>query len=396
MVASCIFALSLINLNPQIQEMVNCTSPDSIISSVQRLQDFITRCPVHDSCFAAADWIQSKFLDIGLDSVYRDSFTWTYVVPPNIVGVKRGVLFPESCYSIICAHYDAYAPIAHPDTARGADDNGSGVAAVIETARVLSSYQFDYGIRFIAFSNEEFGSIGAEHYASNALLAGDDIMGVFNFDMIGYSDALPESVEVEADPFCEPLVDLYIACADTYTTLLTTKRIFMASGDAFPFSERGYQAITMVEDWPLTNPYFHWLAADTIGSGFNDLSFCTEVIRAGIASLATLAHPVGIVEKQDSEVVPWCVMRIAPNPFTTETDIRYQITDVGEYAHLEIFDASGRLVRSFSLLPSAVGHQSSVRWDGTDGVGRQLGNGVYFLKLRSENCSAAEKLLLIR
>ncbi len=390
-----IWMLVLVNVNPQIQEMVDNVSQDSILACVQRLQDFITRYPTHDSCFAAADWIQSEFLAIGMDSVYRDSFTWTYVVPPNIVGIKRGIVYPESCYTLVCAHYDAYSP--NPDSARGADDNGSGVAAVLEAARVMSNYQFEYNIRFIAFSTEEFGDIGSEHYASNALLNGDSITGVFNYDMIGYSDALPESIEVIAEPFCEPLIDLFIACADTYTTLYATKMIDAGFGDAYQFSIRGYQAITMIEDWPLTNPYYHW--RDTIGSGFNDLDLCTEVARAGIASLASLAIPVGIMETEVPVITQRDVIIITPNPFHDRVKIQYTLHDNGLLTGtsiLCIYDATGRLVKSFKQVSGTQNRETCVYWDGYDDANRRLNSGVYFLTLQAGDHSITRKILFVR
>ena len=56
--------------DPIVQEIVDLISPDSILSFVQRLQDFRTRYSPTDSCAAAADWIASKFEDYGCDSVF--------------------------------------------------------------------------------------------------------------------------------------------------------------------------------------------------------------------------------------------------------------------------------------------------------------------------------------
>ncbi|UCG30932.1 MAG: M20/M25/M40 family metallo-hydrolase [candidate division WOR-3 bacterium] len=390
----CIFVI--ISINPKIQEMVDSVSSDSILATVQRLQNFVSRDVMHDSCFAAADWIQNRLNSYGLDSVYRDSFEWTYVVPPNIVGIKYGTVFPDIYYAVICGHFDSYSP-SH-DSAPGADDNASGVAAVLEAARILGNYPFEYSIRFIAFSTEEYGDIGSEHYASEAVSSGDTIIGLFNFDMIGYSNAYPESVEVCGDTFNEPLIDLYIACADTYTTLLATKRLGLPMGDAWQFSTRGYQAATLIEDWWITNPYYHW-GADTIGMGFNDLAFCTEITKAGIAALASLSKPTGIAETDHLTVPKSTVILISPNPFSNRTNITYTIHDAGytmTNTTVKIYDAAGRLVKSLHPVSRIPHGESNIFWTGDDDAGRELGSGVYFLKLDSGDYAATEKLMLIR
>jgi flagellar hook assembly protein FlgD len=84
------------------------------------------------------------------------------------------------------------------------------------------------------------------------------------------------------------------------------------------------------------------------------------------------------------------------------TDIRYTIQEANqnisgsagrtpEYQKpgIEIYDVSGRLVKSFD-------HESTIRWDGTDQSNRQLGSGVYFVKLTSGEFEETRKVLLVR
>ncbi|UCC11825.1 MAG: M20/M25/M40 family metallo-hydrolase, partial [candidate division WOR-3 bacterium] len=302
-------------------------SPDSILANVQRLQDFVTRNSYHDSCYAAAEWIFDKFVGLGLDSVYCESIPTSPPIPPNIVGIKHGTMYPDSCYTIICGHFDALVPFL-PDTAPGADDNASGVAAVLEAARIMNEYQFEVNIRFIALSNEEQGMDGSWFYAWNASQQGHDIHAVYNMDMIAYVDAHPESVDVCGDTFCEPLIDHFIACADTYTTLLTAKRLGLVLADEWPFQFYGFQAILTIEDWPETNPHKH-TPADTIGAGFNNLTFCTEVVMANIAALASSSVPVGIVEKEKYHAKKIVLYpTIVTGVFMLPTDKKYSIYDI--------------------------------------------------------------------
>jgi len=279
--------------NPLVQTIVDQVDPDSVLSVVQRLQDFVTRYSTHDSCDAAADYIASKFSDYGCDSVYFQYHTTGHA--PNVVGVKTGTLYPDSIYPVICGHFDATSYLS-PNIAPGADDNASGTASVIEAMRVMRDYQFEYSIRYIAFSGEEFGLYGSYYYASLARSQGDSILGVLNADMIAYVNAQPESLEVIAkisNPPCEPFADFIIAAADSYTTLLTRKRMVTsaANSDHHPFWQNGYLAVCNIEDSPLANPYYHE-PGDTIGAGYNNNAFCTEVVKAQVAALSLMARPL--------------------------------------------------------------------------------------------------------
>ena len=270
-----------------IQEIVNRVNPDTVLSFVRRLQNFRSRYSTHDSCFAAANWIRNKFIEYGCDSVYFQYHTSGYA--PNVIGIKRGVLYPN-IYAIIDGHFDATSNQA-PNIAPGADDNASGTAAALEASRVMKDYQFEYSARFIAFSGEEQGLYGSTYYANNARQQGDSILGVLNGDMIGYVDAAPENCDVLTNSANVPFADFFVACADTYTNLLTVKQTLSSiPSDIQPFYDNGYHGLCNIEDYWPTNPHYH-RTSDTIGAGYNNNAFATEVIKAEIAALAELIKP---------------------------------------------------------------------------------------------------------
>ena len=115
------------------------------------------------------------------------------------------------------------------------------------------------------------------------------------------------------------------------------------------------------------------------------------------------------VEEAKTDYVTIVRLGAMPNPFSKLTNIRYSILarpasqgeagDTGysiENPTLRIYDASGRLVRSFNQ-ESSIGNQGSVvSWDGTDAAGKQVLAGVYFVTLEAGNMRAREKLLLVR
>jgi Zn-dependent M28 family amino/carboxypeptidase len=90
---------------------------------------------------------------------------------------------------VISGHYDSRCTGAIDATcdAPGADDDGSGVAAMMEAARVMSQHTFDATIKFITVAGEEEGLYGSAHFAADAKAQGMDIEGMLNNDIIGAS-----------------------------------------------------------------------------------------------------------------------------------------------------------------------------------------------------------------
>lgn len=392
--------LPRVSYNETVAEILALVDADSILAKVQRLQDFVTRLSIHDSCLAAAYHIHDRFTTLGLDSVFFQYHTTGHA--PNVIAVKRGTLYPDSIYAVICGHFDSYA-FYSPNFAPGADDNASGASAVLEAARVMRDYDFEYSIRYIAFSGEEYGMYGSGHYAQQARAQGDSILGVINGDMLAYVDVLPESLEVIAKPSnppCEPLADFFIACADTYTTLLTHKQLSytMVYSDHAPFWDQGYLALCNIEDWTnygTNNPFIH-STGDSIGAGFNNLAFCTECTKAEIAALALLAVPVGTGVAEAPADWPGNVV-LGIRPSVSKGLFAISLTGGSTaLAGLRIHDVTGRVVKNIALPSSEIGGLLSVTWDGTDNAGHQLAAGIYFVAVDNGAATQTEKLILVR
>ncbi len=388
-----------------VQEIVDLVDPDSILTFVQRLQDFKTRYSLTDSCEAAANYIGSKFTEYGCDSVFFQYHTGGHA--PNVIGIKRGVVYPESIYIVICGHFDSYSSVDPWNAAPGADDDASGTTSALEAARVTQNYDFEYSIRFCAWSGEEFGLYGSDYYASQANSQGDSIIAALNADMIAYVDIAPEEVEVIAkisNPPCGWLADFFIAAADTYSTLLTRKMMtsYWPWSDHSSFWDNGYPAILNIEDdIPLPNPYYH-LPGDTIGAGYNDNSFCTEVIKAMVATVSLLAVPYYDpgVEKEDEHpdfLLMTGLSGLHPNPFHDRLFIKYHL---GNKEHnpngidLKIYNVAGRLVRQLDKLP--VQQKNQVFWDGKDSFGRPVPSGIYFVSFKVGDYTESKKTILVK
>ncbi|MBN2465471.1 M28 family peptidase [candidate division WOR-3 bacterium] len=372
-----------------IEQIVALVSPDSVLAFVQRLQDFGNRLSTGDSCKAAAQWIAAKFREYGCDTVILQDHTPDHA--PNVIGVRYGTLGRRQTYAIIDGHFDAVS------VSPGADDNASGTVSAIEACRVTQGFQFQRDLRFIAFSGEEFGLYGSEYYANQAHLQNDTILGVLNFDMIAYEDSAPEDLEVIgkiSDPACGPFCDWFIAVADTYTTLRCNKMMMsdMQSSDHGPFWNNGYLAFCGIEDfWP-TNPYYH-TPGDSVGGGYNNNDFCTEVIKAGVAALATLGEPV-VTDIRSDELLADRLdaaprLALEQNPAGGNIRIRYSLPRASR-VRLEVYNRSGREMATLVSNSQAAGTYAAT-WDA-----RNVPAGIYFLRLAALDCRQSVKAVVSR
>jgi len=159
---------------------------------------------------------------------------------------------------ILGAHYDSM-----PDNsvAPGADDNASGVAAVLETARILAAYEVKYPVRFMLFDEQETGELGSGSYASTMSETPDSLLGMINVDMIGY-DGNGDNVllvNTRSDPPSEWLSNIATGVNTDFEVGLAVQIFILGYGtDNLPFWHFGFPAIGVEEhyrdDW---NPWHH-------------------------------------------------------------------------------------------------------------------------------------------
>ena len=104
----------------------------------------------------------------------------------NVAAIQKGTKYPNR-YIIMSGDIDSRASntMDYEIDAPGANDNASGMAGVMEAARVLSKYDFESSIIYLGLSGEEQGLFGGQGFAKMAQENGWEIIGVFNNDMIG-------------------------------------------------------------------------------------------------------------------------------------------------------------------------------------------------------------------
>ena len=162
-------------------------APDAELSELYKIAD--SRSP--DAKTSALRLpLKSPTLTIDVDVVRRESPSF------NVIGILPGIGDPKwkNEAIVIGAHYDhlgrggegSLAP-REGEIHHGADDNASGVAGLIELARMLSSQtpRLQRTIVFIAFSGEEEGLIGSSYYVNHPIFALANTVAMINMDMIG-------------------------------------------------------------------------------------------------------------------------------------------------------------------------------------------------------------------
>jgi len=216
---------------------------------------------------AARDNIRDELLSYGLDC-HVESFSHQGDIGYNVVAELPGTTRRDEIY-VIGAHYDS---VGNP----GADDNGSGVAGVLEAARVISQYESEATIRFIAFDMEEVGLVGSKAYV--ALHAGENFVGVISLDMIAYDpDHRWSAVMYGRSPLIKQSLEGALL---EYAGITSTLEGRLDASDHAPFEWQGYRACWLAEADIWSNPNYHQWNDSVDTPGYIDYAYAADMTRA--------------------------------------------------------------------------------------------------------------------
>jgi hypothetical protein len=265
---------------------------------VRRLAGFGTRNTLSDTLSAtrgigaARRWIKSEFdriaaacggcLEVSYTAQVDTVRGGGVVNVVNVVAIQRGTLHPDR-YVIMTGDIDSRASNGTDGTsdAPGANDNASGMAGVLEAARVLSRHRFPSTIVYAGLSGEEQGLFGGRDLAVQAKAEGWDIVAALNNDMIGniegingvvdnttfrvFSEPVPATATAadwaryrvyggEVDGPSRQIARYVARIVDDYFTNLDAKMIyrldrFGRGGHHRPWNDAGYPAVRIMETW---------------------------------------------------------------------------------------------------------------------------------------------------
>jgi hypothetical protein len=365
-------------VDPEIRALVTALSPERIQRAIFVLASFKTRhtlsdgTPSGDGIGGAASWIRAEFGRASAESGGRlkvdlDTFLQPPVAPriphpveiTNIIATLPGT-DPSGRTLVVSGHYDSRVknPLDATSPAPGADDDASGVAAVLEMAHVMSHYKFPATIVFMAVAGEEQGLNGSTHWAQLAKEQNTAIEAMFDNDIIGSSrsdtggfdrgsvrlfaqgvppTATPDDALLallrnggENDTPPRELARAIRDIAAAYVPALRVRVIYRADrylrgGDHLPFLERGYPAVRFTE--PAED--FHRQHEDVRtenGVEYGDVpdhvdfAYTADVARVNAAALAVLARapaPPAGVQIETARLENDTTLRWLPGPEPT-------------------------------------------------------------------------------
>jgi hypothetical protein len=285
--------------NALIREMMNQVSMDSLEATVQHLQDYQNRMWDSQNAFDASDWIAGRMAALGLEveqqPFYASTWTGSGQAAPNVIGIQRGTLYPD-VYVVCGSHFDSfsYEAMYGGGTCPGADDNATGVASVLESARIMTQYEFEYSIVYCAYGCEEMGLYGSEAYAARCQQEGMEILGYFNNDMNGYLWGDTIHIDCIYPNSVAPIGDYYMNVGSVYFPELPIRHVNFNEGDSdhTSFNNHGYMGIYPFEDYQHYSPNIH-TTNDLIGPSVTSFEMSQQYCRMNIGCLAELANPAG-------------------------------------------------------------------------------------------------------
>jgi len=319
-------------IDPDIKSLVAAVSEQRIEATLRRLESYGNR-NVHTNdeselsgIGAARRWISAELksysprLQVRFDTykVKKQGRIQKDIELVNVVAVLPGTAEKER-QVVVSGHYDTlalsgtrsedapppsdeavkleYSNYTRPSP--GVTDDGSGTAAVMELARVMSTHEFRKSVVFIAFAGEEMGLVGSSLYAEKARKENDQIEAVLNNDIIGSEisgNGFRDNGSVRVfseDPNDSPSrqVARYIRnLGERYFPAMRVDLIFRADrfsrgGDHTPFNQQQYAAVRFTT--PAENFANQHTATDTFAN--TSVPYTTRVARINMAAAANLA-----------------------------------------------------------------------------------------------------------
>jgi Peptidase family M28 len=302
------FSQTIIQKDPVIEKMIQEVSADSLQSYIKTLVAFGTRNTLSTQTDnkrgigAARQWVLGRFNEFAKQSggrlrAFIDTTTLQAdgkrvdgpLLLGNVVATLKGTDASDDRIFLISGHLDNMRTNVMDRTgdAPGANDDGSGTAAVIECARIMSKNAFPATIFFVAVSGEEQGLLGANFMAEKAKKENWNIEAVLNNDIMGsnnssetnnidntkirvFSEGLPafeldknatniRQLGLENDGKARQLARYVKEIGERYVDNLQVVMVyrndrFLRGGDHLPYVQKGFAAVRITE---MNENYYH-------------------------------------------------------------------------------------------------------------------------------------------
>jgi hypothetical protein len=354
-----LFSQTITHRNPELEKLVLEVSSDSLENYVRTLAAFTSRHTLNTDAKngmpAAQNYVLKKFNEFAKQSGGRmTAEIENFTIPAdarrilkdspaaNVIATLKGTNPNDDRIFVISGHMDSRnKDVMDADgIAPGANDDGSGTAAVIEIARILAKKEFSSTIIFVAFTGEEEGLKGATYLADKAKEMGWNIAGVLNNDIVGnsnssetlisdnlkmrvFSETIPAFeteqmsrirayTNAENDSRSRQLARYIKEVGERYVDQFEVKLIYRADrylrgGDQTAFARNGFTAVRMSE---MNENFYHQHENVRVENGiqygdlpeFMDFEYLRKVSAVNLASLSSLANSAGVPEEVQIDV----------------------------------------------------------------------------------------------
>jgi hypothetical protein len=379
----------------------------------------VTFTPGKDS---AAVYIRNEFekipgLIVELDTFYIADADTPYNEKAlyNIIATIPGKKNPNKQF-ILGAHYDASASRMgaavwnsqwYTIKAPGADDNATGVASILEIARLLCdtniNYYNDQTIKLIAYAAEEYNPsysghhLGSIRHAKNAKLNNEQIVGMISIDMVGFNSSqfYNSIVTNNSQSFLGQKIN-YVR--DLFDIDIQTSSTPFPSGtysDHQSYIDEGYSAVLLIENAPpwnsnlqygyVANPYYH-TSYDTAGTVNMELT-----AKVAQLALATAASFAAVLSDAGETEIPggYNLSQNYPNPFNPSTTIKFNLPSRSEVT-LRVYDVLGKEI-AVLINGELNGGIHKVEFNAAG-----LSSGLYIYQLITPGFSETRKMILLK
>lgn len=366
-------------MDDEIKQMVNQLSAQNLKALVEKMAGFVTRHSLStttsktEGIGAAREWVKTEFekyakASNGRMTVEMDRFMVKAdgrritedVEMANVIATLKGSDPNDDRVIIVGGHLDSRATdvMDAKNPAPGANDDASGVAIVMEMARVMASKEFPATLMFVAFQGEEQGLYGSRHLSERAKNEEWNLVAMLNNDIVGnsystetglhdnttvriFSEGVPSNeteqqarmrrvLGAENDSpsrnlarYMESVGEKYVDQLDV--TLVYRSDRFLRGGDHTPFNQQGFAAVRMSE----TNEDFDHQHQDVrIEDGkqygdlpeFMDFEYLRKNTGVNLATMASLAWAPAAPEK----------VGVITSKLTNKTDLQWEASSKGE------------------------------------------------------------------
>jgi len=338
----------------------------------------------------------------------------------NVIGRRQG-FSSDSLIYVLDAHYDTVAD------SPGADDNGSGTAALVEITRVLNRYSFKNTLYACAFDGEEYGLLGSNAFLKSGTQAGDRIQSALNFEMIGYYSDEPNSQEIPngfevlfpaqttqiiqnqkrgdfitnvSNTNSQVISSLFAEQALNYSTAPVITLPVPGKGEITPdlrrsdhasFWDKNIPALMITDGANFRNKNYH-TPHDTSGS--LSINFMTNIARVSLAVMATQLEPINaddiylLVENIISNkktIEDFIELEVYPQPAGAEIKLKFN-SIINKPLNIRLFDAQGKIVYQRDGMKISQGDVINIPT-------QHIPAGIYILKINDDTHEMSRKVI---